>query len=230
MKITTISIATTLILLISGCVPGDYISLDPVFTDDNIDENVYLIDTSDYNIQVSMANAPTSVTCYIGDSNPLTMANTGAFVWEGMALYGTHMTVAPSVSTVNCIATSLLGDETRRLGTITQVENQPPIIIMLSGVEVCGNDGELPVSEPLVDESLSTYLVGATFTLTQGTLPDSGLTIDANTGYLTGTTTISGAGGANDSATNLQMTATTLVGSDQSAVFSFDIRASVCNE
>ena len=108
------------------------------------------------------------------------------------------------------------------MGTITLIANQPPEIVMLPTVTICGNDGTLIVDEALVDSGASNYLTGASFSITAGSLT-SPMTLDATNGNLTGTPPI---GTYSDNP--LKMTATTVAGTDESTNFTIQYDETVC--
>ena len=196
--------------LLTACIPPAFYSA----------VNVYAVDNgNDVSFSVKVANDPASVTCFNGG---VTMSWVSGDTWQGIADYTNDLTTRPGQNTVSCSASNSYGSVTSTVGKITLIENQPPNIIMLSGISICGNFESISINEPLVDMGSSTYMTGATYALTQGTLP-AGLSINSANGNLIGTPAT-----GDHNINGLKMTATTLAGSDESGVFSVSITDDAC--
>jgi hypothetical protein len=216
-KFTQTSISLFCCLLLTAC-DGLNFNFPPAFTGglakyfvDN-GSNVYFTVTILYN--------PTSVTCFT--TNPVTMTNTGTNQWSGTADYTNNLPNSPGTNAVSCTASNAYGTTTAAVGFIELIPNVPPNLVMLSTQTICGNDGTKNFNEPLVNFVSSTYVTGAAYSLTAGTLP-AGLTIDSTNGNLIGTTTA-----ATTTVNPLKMTATTAAGVDESNNFSIQINQAAC--
>ena len=212
------------LLILAGCClfvgcDGLNITLPPVFQ-----PTLYkyaVDDGSNVPFTVTVYNSPTSVTCVIKTGSTITLTNSGTDQWSGTALYSSdfkNYSADPDsgVNSVSCTAINATGSSTTAVGTIELIPNSPPNIVIIQPMNICGNGGSRTYNDTLVDPS-STYLAGATYTLTKGTLP-TGLGIDSSTGNLIGTLT------AGDfSATSLAITATTVAGSTESSLFDINI-------
>lgn len=210
LSVSRIMAVICLSLLLTACFPPAFYST----------VNVYAVaNGSDVGFVIKVANDPASVTCFGGD---VVMAWVDGDTWQGTADYTNDLGGAPGITAVSCTAANRYGTVTSNVGRISLIENQLPQIVMLSNVTICGNDGTLQINEPLVDMANSLYMTGATYALTQGSLP-SGLIINSTTGNLQGTPAA-----GNYNMNNLKMTATTMVGSDQSNNFSITIQQSIC--
>lgn len=197
---------------------GYAIGIPPIFTG-NLEK--YAVDNgSNVYFTVTVLYNPTSVTCF--STNVVTMSNTAANEWSGTANYTNNLPNKPGTNPVICTATNAYGTITSNVGFIELIPNIAPNIVMLPTQTICGNNGTKDFNEPLVDFVSTTYVTGASYSLTAGSLP-TGLSINPANGNLIGTTTA-----GNYTVNPLKMTATTVAGVDESTNFSIQINQAAC--
>jgi hypothetical protein len=181
---------------------------------------VYAVDNgSNVDFTVKVSNNPTSVTCF---NNSVTMTRTSGDNFTGTADYTNDLLVRPGKNTVNCKAVGSNSTITSTVGFIELIPDVPPNVVIIQPVDICGNNGSLSLDEPLIKFPDTTNVTGASYTLTQGTLP-SGLSIKSSNGNLIGTATA-----GDHLITNLAITANTAAGSDESALFDVTLDDAVC--
>ncbi len=207
LKYTTLLIAISL----SACIapPAFYTTVTKYAVDNG----------SNVTFSVNVANNPTTVTCFNGN---VIMSKTATNTYTGTANYSLDLVNSPGTNNITCTASTSRATTTAAVGFIELIPNVAPNLVMLSTQTVCGNDGTKNFNTPLVNFVSTTYVTGAVYTLTAGTLP-SGLSIDTTNGNLVGTTAA-----GNYTVNPLKMTATTVAGANESSNFQIQINQAAC--
>lgn len=218
---TLLAFVTCSSLLTLAACDGTGLNLPPVFSS-NL--HVYAADNgSDVPFTIKAYSSPSTVTCF---ANNVTLSHSAGDDWTGTADYTNDLIhhssgTASGTNTVSCSATNTAGTTAAVVGVIEIIPNVAPNPVITQPMSICGNDGSRQYSDALIDAS-STYLAGASFTLTHGTLP-IGLGIEASTGKLVGTMAA-----GSQTVTGLQITATTAAGTTESLSFTVDISSAPC--
>ena len=188
---------------------------------------IYALDNGQtVDISASVSTVDTTVTCKVVDGGSIAMTQGGGNVWSGSVEYADFVN-KPGKNEISCSAryeelNTTVKSVTQIVGVIELVPDVAPDLQITQPLSVCGNDGSLQFDMGLVDPA-SSYLTGAEYVLTSGSLPD-GLAIDTKSGKLKGNVAV-----GDYFIGPLVLTATTVAGSDESDPFYISIEKSPCS-